>query len=164
MKLAFTPALACALLAVSVFAASPASADNAVISCGAPIKSTVKTQYNQEFTTTSTTYVNVPKALVTVNVPKGQTQCVKVRFWTTLTCTVVNANDHCYIKVNDSLTPLLWVPAAAAYSSDTKGSVHGFEWATRLSEGSHVLQMKASANNGTTLNMSSWVLDVETAK
>ena len=120
-------------------------------------------QYNQEFMTTSMTAVNVPKAFVTVNVPTGQTQCVKLRFWTTLTCAVANSSDHCYVKVNDSLTPLLWVPASAAYSSDAKGAAHGFEWATRLSEGSHILQIQASTSNGT-LDMSNWVLDVETAK
>ena len=163
MKVKVVWALACAALAASVLATLPASADNAIVNCGAPIKSIVKMQYNQEFTTTSMTFVNVPKAFVTVNVPKGQTQCVKLRFWTTMTCTVVNSTDHCYVKVKDSLTPLLWAPASTVYSSDAKGAAHGFEWATRLSEGSHILQVQASTNNGT-FDLINWVLDVETAK
>lgn len=163
MKIVFASALACALLAAPGITSSPASADNVAISCGAPIKSIVKMQYNQEFTTKSVAFVNIPKSFVPINVPSGQTQCVKLRFWATLNCTVANASDHCYVKVKDSLTPLLWAPVSGAYSSDAKTAAHGFEWATRLSEGSHVLQIQAATSNGT-LDMSSWVLDVETAK
>ena len=65
---------------VSMAAAAPTSEN-----CGAPIRSVVKTDVSN-FSTAATSFVNVPGAAVTVTVPAGETQCVKVRFSAEVRC------------------------------------------------------------------------------
>ena len=151
-----------ALFVASAMMSSSAYADVAVTDCGAPIKSVVKSFYNSSFTTQSTTFVTVTNAEAVVNIPAGQTQCVKVRFFASASCTVSSALDHCYIKAKEP-SILDFPPPSITFSSDPALGARSYEWASRLSAGSHTIRIQALASNGT-FTLSNWTLSVETAK
>ena len=155
-----------AAVPVAVLLCSPASADPGVLStsCGAPISSTVKRGVDMQQTIASNNvYVNVTGAGVKVNVPAGQTRCVRVRFSANLTCDSPSDVSHCYVKVADDLSPFLWDPSVALATHEA-GGAHSYEWASRLSAGSHVIRIQATKNTGVTFMIHHWTMAVDIAK
>jgi hypothetical protein len=153
-----------AAMAVMVALCSSASADIGAIKCGAPIGSTVKQGVDvQQGISSVNTYVNVTGAAIKVNVPTGQTRCVRVRFSAIVLCDPPTAIDRCYVKVTENLSPLLWDPAIAIAANEA-GGAHSYEWAVRLSEGSHVIRMQATKNAGVTFIIVHWTMAVDVAK
>ena len=139
---------------------SPASATISTFQCGAPIKSTVKRMINNSFTTTSTAFVNVPGAGVTVNVPAGQTRCVRVRFSAVASC---SGAGGCYIQVHDSLSPFHFGPNASFATGQPASAARSYEWVGRLDAGSHPIRIQAAVNTGVTFDIIQWILAVDTA-
>ncbi|HTM72944.1 MAG TPA: hypothetical protein VL198_06910 [Pseudolabrys sp.] len=134
---------------------SPAAADVAVNTCGPVIKSINKHGTNAPFTTDATSFVNIPGAKVTVNVPAGKIQCYRVRFSAVISCTGTDVS--CYIRPN----VVGGLPfSGAAYTSSDKFGAHSFEWFNRVVEGSYPVQMQVETN-GTSLTVVSWNLSVE---
>lgn len=159
----FFAGLLAAVFAVVVLC-SPASADVIATKCGAPISSTVKQGVNVQQTITATsTFGNVTGAAINVNVPAGQTRCVRVRFSANVLCDPPTAIDHCYVKVNDSLNPFLFDPAIAIATNEP-GGAHSYEWATRLGAGSHAIRIQATRNTGVTFIIVHWTMAVDVAK
>jgi len=140
---------------------APASADLVTTKCGKPLRSTVKEAYNTEFTTSSSTFVEVTGASAAVNVPAGEFRCVKVRFFAMASCTPASSAHRCFVRVIDSAS-LLFPPSVILASDQPTYDAHGFEFAALLGEGSHSIQLKA-ATDGATLSIVHWTLDVEQA-
>jgi hypothetical protein len=156
------------LVAVPVLVALCASASAEFLvettKCGAPINSTVKRGIDaQQTINPESTYVNVGAAGLMVNVPVGQTRCVRVRFSAALTCNSPSNISNCYIKVTDSLSPYIWDPAVAL-ATDQYASAHSYEWAARLSAGSHLIRIQAAKNSGVAFTLHHWTLAVDLAK
>jgi len=155
--------LACALV-VSAMTCMPASAEYLSVMCGAPVNSIVKTMYNVTFQTASATFADLGGANATINIPAGQTRCVKVTFHTLLSCSVGNpAIDGCHIKVKDKSNPLIFAPPSVVYSNASDISTHSFEWANRLQAGSHPIQVQVSVDSGK-IDVYAFTFDVEVAK
>jgi hypothetical protein len=153
--------LAGLLFVASAMMCSSASAEVVVTNCGAPIRSVVKSLVNSSFSTQSTIYANVTSARVVINVPDGQTQCVRVRFSASASCAVNVAGHRCYIKVAE--TSIIGFDPVVGFSSQPFFAAQSFEWATRLFAGSHTIQVQAATNSGT-FNLANWTLAVDVAK
>ena len=154
-------AMSAGILAVvaSPMGVAPATADVAVLSCGAPIRSTVKLGFNSTFTTMSGTYVNVPGAKVTVNVPAGQTQCIRIRFSGTASCPGGSGANQCFLRPNGQPN-VFFDPAATVFTTSPTAAAHSFEWVVRVAEGSYPIQIQA-LTQATSFEISGWTLVVD---
>jgi hypothetical protein len=135
-------------------------------SCGAPIRSIVKTEIGG-FTTSSTTFVNLPGAVPTINVPAGETQCVKVRFSAMVSCSQTGDADICSILVVE--------PGVVAFDPPFNGvnfivennnyEARSFEWVKELGAGSHTIRVLAGVQKpATVFQIPIWTLDIEQTK
>src|SRR5688572_25041492 len=84
------------LAAQSIFA--PVQAETLTISCsGGFVRTITKSQFNDSFTISSSTYTNIPAARVVIQVPNGADYCVKVRFSAVVKCD--NTSNHtCFVR------------------------------------------------------------------
>jgi len=133
--------------------------------CGAPIQSTVATG-NQPFATNSNSFVRIRGAVLTVTVPSGQTRCVKVRFTAGVTCRGGTGNEVCFIRALAGDEELRPVGGGNQGLSGRllRSTGLGFQWARRLSEGQHVIQIQVRAFDlpeTVTVGINDWMLDVE---
>ncbi len=168
----FRPSLtATGVVAAVMFALSPApypsaEAAVAITKCGAPINSTVRSFGNGTLAVTSASFVNVPQASAVINVPSGQTHCVRVRFSAIGECTLANPpTDHLFFRVTDNGNVGSFFPASAAYiSSSNQLDTSSFEWAIRLSQGSHTIRMQTVVDGGDSCSVFAWTMAVDVAK
>lgn len=134
---------------------SPATADVAVNTCGPVVKSINKHGVNAPFTSSSSSFTNIPGAKVTVNVPAGKLQCYRIRFSAVMSCTGTDVS--CFVRAN----VVGGIPfAGAAYTSIDQFGAHSFEWFNRVTEGSYPIQMQVSTT-GTLATVVTWNLSVE---
>jgi hypothetical protein len=137
-----------------------------VHSCGATLKSVVKTETSQ-FTTQSTTFVSLPGAAVTVVVPAGETRCVKARLYVVASCTETAANDLCAIRMDD-VGIGVFDPAINGIDIAPGGvapAAYAFQWVKVLGEGTHQIRPRIAVQNAmTTFTIKFWTFDVETAE
>jgi hypothetical protein len=137
-----------------------------VHACGPVIKSRVKTE-TAEFFTSSTSFVNVTGTQTAVVVPAGQTYCVKIRFSAVMQCSATASVDRCVIRVlaGASLAdPALDVVVFAGEDGGNYG-VRSFQWVKELGPGRHVVRAQAKVQNAVTMfNIRTWTLDVETTE
>jgi hypothetical protein len=146
---------------------SMAAAEPETTTCGASIRSVVKTDFVL-FSTSSTTFANLPGAAVAVTVPPGETQCVKVRFSAEVRCMPSASADLCAVRV---LVPdlTLFLPGVNGVTfASEQGSATGtrsFQWVQRLFPGTHVVRVQAGVQNAATnFEIQAWTLDVESTK
>jgi hypothetical protein len=150
-------ALAVATLLWTPWASSPASADVGTVKCGQTRKTVSKSMYNDQYMTSSSTFKNISSAKLTVNVPNGQTQCLKIRFTALSSCKVATSNQHCFVKLT---TPnYSFGPAAIVLNSSETLSSNSYEWVVRFNAGSHPIQAQASTEGDFTI--STWTLTIE---
>lgn len=161
----FAPGLlAGALFLAAAMICSPAYADIVVADCGALIQTRSRTFYNDSFTTSSSTYVAIPGAVIGINVPSGQTRCVRVKFSSSATCAVTNSIQGCYIRVlGVSDAGAYTFDPAAGFAAGTNYSAHSFEWIGRLSAGAYKIRVQAAAND-IAFTLGNWVFIVDVAK
>jgi hypothetical protein len=145
--------------------ASEASGSEAAVrsSCGQVIQSIVVTE-NAVSTTSSTSFVNVPGAGLTVAVPSGATRCIKVLFTAESACSVTSGGDYCYVRALDNGVEMnpqgASFQAIASEASTARG--HAFEWVRRVPAGNHaiVLQRRVAAA-ATVFTIDDWTFDVQ---
>jgi hypothetical protein len=150
---------AAALFVAPVMLSSSASAELVTIKCGAPIGSIVKQRFNDPFTTSSATFVDVPGATARIRVPAGDKQCVTVQFFASASCVPTPSGDECFVRVVDVDNPGAFPPAVTLLSNQSTPAAHGFEWTTVLGAGSHTIKIQAATegNAGTVIR---WRLEV----
>jgi hypothetical protein len=135
-------------------------------SCGAVIKSVVKTETFALFTTQSTTFVNLPGAAVNVTVPAGETRCVKARLSVIGQCSETAAFDLCAVRMVGSVT--LDPPVNGVDMVTPSNGGHGaftFQWVKRLEAGTHTIRPQVAVQNAmTTFSIKTWTYEVETSE
>lgn len=153
-------------LAAAVFIAAGASLSAAAPvthTCGKPLGSVVLTE-TVAFTTSSTDFVQVPKARRAITVPAGQTRCVKVRFSAETGCSVTGNADGCFIRVG-VLNGTIFDPPINGITfgyEDDSFRVRSFEWVKRLGEGAYIISAQAAVQNAATqFNIQVWTLSLE---
>ncbi len=154
-------AAAIILVALSIF--GPARAEISTVSCnGGFVRTTTKSQYNDSFTISSSTYTNIPGARVVFQVPSGADYCVKVRFSAVVRCDTTSG-QNCFVR--PTMTNSFFDPASAAYTSGPDWAAHSFEWAIRATQvGQKIIQMQAQSNGAVGFDFSSWTLTVDIYK
>lgn len=142
----------------------PASQAAVTHSCGASIRSTIKTDI-PNFTTSSTTFVNVPGGVVTVDIPAGRTRCVKVHFSASMSCSTTGSIDLCDFRAGEIGGSAFDPPLNGIDFADGQGDTfqtHSFEWVKELGAGSHKIRVQAGVGSApTTLTIRAWTLEVE---
>lgn len=119
---------------------------------------------NDEFATSSSTYVPIPGAVIGINVPSGQTRCIRVRFSTSSSCAATNATDHCYIKVLAAYESGAYpFDPVAVFTSIPYASANSFEWISRLGAGAYKIRAQAATNN-VAFTLANWTFTVDVAK
>jgi hypothetical protein len=136
-------------------------------SCGAPIRSIVKTD-TAIFETNSSAFVNLPGAVATVDIPAGEIRCVKVRFSASVSCSQTAQSDVCVVRAGE-IGGSVFDPAVNGIDfADEQGDAlrtHSFEWVKQLSAGSHTIRVQAAVQNAATkFTIGAWTMDVEQTK
>jgi hypothetical protein len=150
-------------IAFVFFAAGQLHAAPLKTSCGAPVQSFVLTQTQSapHFQTTGTNFVRLMGAAQNVVVPAGTTRCVKVRLTARVSCQGDGGNATCYLRAVANNVEMSPGPIG---DSDVRFS---YEWVTRLSPGTHLVQIQArrvADNSGAIIRIDDWVMDVEILK
>ncbi|MDA0174143.1 hypothetical protein OJ998_33885 [Solirubrobacter taibaiensis] len=132
--------------------------------CGPEQQSVVRTQ-SAVGSTNSTAPDPLGAATMTVNVPDGQTRCIRVLFTAETSCTGFAGapNDYCRIQATIDGAPM--DPNGAGFmtidSEDASGDGHAFEWIKRVGDGPHVIELVRTVGNAaTTFTHDDWTLDV----
>jgi hypothetical protein len=143
--------------------AAPAPQVLASTSCGPRVQSIVRTE-NAPSTTSSTAFVTVPGAVVTVSVPAGATRCIKVLFTAETACRVTTSADFCYVRALDNGVEMN--PQGASFqaidSEKATARGHAFEWVRRVAAGSHTISLQRRVNAAPTVfTIDDWTFDVQ---
>ena len=150
----------------SVFGADPIPPS--VHQCGDTVRSTVKTW--GEFFSHNVQFAQVPGAYAVVNVPVGQSQCIKATFSAIANCA---GTGNCYIRARDgrgpdnavNMDPPTEVFAAITGNPSAANALHSFEWVIRAGPGQHIIAIQSRVNAATTnFNINAWTLDVEVTR
>jgi hypothetical protein len=133
--------------------------------CGPLVQNIVRTQ-NAPTVTNNVNFQTVAGTPIVVNVPDGQTRCVKILFTGEAACGLSNAPDLCFIRAMDGNTEL--DPQGGGFqvfeSEDGSASADAYEWVGRLSEGNHVIRLETRVgNNATNFWLDDWTYDVTVA-
>jgi hypothetical protein len=149
--------LAFASFTAVLLSGSAALAERNRVSCGAEIRSTVKTE-DTVSTTNSTTFVRLPGAAVSFSVPSGATRCVKVTFSAQGACSATSAPDVCQVRaVGAHLLP----KGAKTIKTSAATASHSFEWVSRVGAGNYTVRLhRRVANAETEFRIDDWTLDV----
>ena len=128
--------------------------------CGPVQQSIVKTQ-NHPVTTSAMAFVPVPGMQWGVQVPDGQTRCLKLLYTAESACTGwAGGNDFCYIRALVDGVPM--DPDGQNFqafdSEDATASAHAYEWIKRVGEGNHLVTIERRVGNAATI----FTLDEET--
>ncbi len=111
--------------------------------CGALTTNPVLTNTVPD-TTNYTTFQQLPGASTTINVPAGQTRCVKVLFTAETACGPSAAADFCYIEA--TIDGVQMDPRGGQFqamdSEDATASAHAYEWVDHVGPGTHVIQIQ----------------------
>jgi hypothetical protein len=135
-----------------------------VTTCGPSQTSTVRTQ-NAPTTTRATAWATLPGASTQVNVPMGQTRCVKVLFTGETACTPnAGVPDFCYIRALADGVEM--DPQGGGFqvldSEDPGAGARAYEWVGRLGPGNHVITIEWRVFNPATIYwLDDWTFDVE---
>jgi hypothetical protein len=134
------------------------------VKCGTPLESTVRAFDSDTHTVTSTSFVNVPYSLITVQVPDGQTRCLRVKFYVSAKCTLVNpADDHLFFRATWETSHLR--PTDVAFTSSNREAANSFEFIHRLTvAGNNRIRMQMRVSPGGTCTISRWVMAVDVAE
>ena len=144
-----------------------AAAETVTTKCGAPIRSVVKTETGS-FITSSTNFASVPGAAVSITIPAGESQCVKVRFSVQMRCVESAEADLCGIRVIVPFLTTFYPNINGVTFASEQGnamSVRSFDWVARLDAGSHIVRLQAGVQNAaTSFELHAWTMNVEIAK
>jgi hypothetical protein len=130
--------------------------------CGPEQTSIVKTESSPSVTN-SVAPVPLPGANVQINVPDGQSRCVKVLLTAETACEVTAAPDFCYVTALVDGVPMnpAGAPFQAMDSEDGSASAHAYEWIKRVGEGPHIVRIERNVlNNATSFWWDDWTFDV----
>ena len=165
-----TIAICCSLTAaLFIFAGltDPAQAEVVAMNCGATIKTVAKAN-NPNWTTSSTAFVAVPGAAITINVPAGEQRCVKLRFSALARCPNTGVvNDECFIRMVDVGSNLAAPPVNGLSYAAEEGRflVRSYEWIKILDAGSHILRPEAAVQNAATnFDIATWTFSVDVSE
>jgi len=130
--------------------------------CGPNLNSIVRTQ-NRPSTTSNVAFQPLPGAATPVNVPDGQSRCIKVVFTAETACGASAAPDFCYVQALINGAPM--DPDGAGFqaidSEDSTASAHAYEWVKRVGEGNYVVTIeRAVGNAATAFYIDDWTFDV----
>ena len=130
--------------------------------CGPEQLNLVRTQ-SAVGSTSSVVPVAIPATTMTVNVPAGQTRCVKVLFTAETSCTGFAGTDYCRVQATLDGAPMN--PNGAGFmtidSEDASADGHAFEWVKRVGPGQHVVQITQEVGNAaTTFIHDDWTMDL----
>jgi hypothetical protein len=143
---------------------SPESGSNPQTAiCGPNINSTVRTQ-NRPNTTNNVAFQPLAGAATYVNVPAGQSRCVKVVFTAESACGASAAPDFCYVQAEIAGVPMdpNGLGFQALDSEDATASAHAYEWVKRVGPGNHLVTVETAVSNAATaFYIDDWTFDVQ---
>lgn len=146
-------------IAFVFFAAGQSQAAQVKTSCGPVVQKTViSNDASTPFQTMSSTAVRVPGAVQNVNVPTGDTRCIKVTFSGGMSCQGNGDNANCFIRARAGATNL----NPGQISGNDMRNV--YQWIGRFAAGTHAVQIqiwRTSINAGALARVDDWVMDVE---
>jgi len=155
--------LLCVFLS-GIVVSSGASAVNIVTGCGPLISNIVRTE-NAASVTNSVAFVLLPGAVIGINVPAGQTRCIKVLFTGEAACRGPAAvTDYCLVRALDNGVELNPQGGGAQVflSEDATENGHAYEWVRRIGAGNHNILIQRRVNNAATgFLLDDWTFDVE---
>ena len=130
--------------------------------CGPEQQNLVRTQ-SAVGSTSSVVPVPIPATTMSVNVPAGQTRCVKVLFTAETSCSGFGGTDYCRVQATVDGAPM--DPNGAGFMTiDSEGAsadAHAFEWVKRVGPGQHVIQITQEVGNAaTTFIHDDWTMDL----
>jgi hypothetical protein len=132
--------------------------------CGPNVGSTLVTQ-STPMTMNMVPFQPLPGASVTVDVPDGKEQCIKVLFTAETACGLTANPDFCYVRARIDATPMdpNGSPHQAIDSEDATASAHAFEWvADHVQPGPHTVTIDWRVRNaGTPFDIDDWTMDVQ---
>jgi hypothetical protein len=119
--------------------------------CGPNQTSIVKTDASPT-TTSSVAFQQLPGAVTQINVPDGQSRCVKVLLTAETACQSELPADFCYVRALVDGIPM--DPNGAGFqamdSEDGTASAHAYEWVKRVGEGPHIVRIERRVGNAAT--------------
>jgi hypothetical protein len=131
--------------------------------CGALTTDIVKTS-NVPSTTNSMNFVQLPGAATVINVPGGQSRCVKVLFTAETACGPSAAVDYCYVEA--TIDGVQMDPQGngvqALDSENATAGARAYEWVERVGPGNHLIQIQRRVGNAaTSFYNDDWTFDAE---
>jgi hypothetical protein len=161
-------AIVVATTAIGTFLGSGAGATVITTSCGSVISSFVRTSANEEFNTSSPSFVSVPSAGIVVAVPGSVNRCLKVRFAASTSCGGNENSNVCRLRaVLNNTTAMHPIAPMIFDASDNESSfeAQAFEWVRRVSPGTHTIRIQARVDSQpapqTNFGFGDWTLEVE---
>jgi hypothetical protein len=119
--------------------------------CGPNQTSIVKTDAAPT-TTSAVNFVPLPGAATQVNVPDGQSRCIKVVLTAETACQSDGTPDFCYVRALVDGVPM--DPNGGGFqamdSEDGTASAHAYEWVKRVGEGPHIVRIEQRVGNAAT--------------
>ena len=131
--------------------------------CGPDVGSTVRTQ-NRPSTTSNVVFQDLPGASTVVNVPGGQSRCVKVVFTAEAACGASAVPDFCYVEADINNVPMdpNGLTFQALSSEDGTASARAYEWVKRVGPGNHLVTLDTRVGNAATaFYLDDWTFDVQ---
>jgi hypothetical protein len=131
--------------------------------CGALTEDIVKTQ-NHPVMTNAMGFILVPGAPTVINVPDGQSRCLKLLFTAEAACGPSAAADFCYVQALVDGAPM--DPDGAGFQSlvseDGSANAHAYEWVKRVGDGNHVVTIERRVGNAATdFYLDDYTIDLE---
>lgn len=125
--------------------AGPVVASPVVTKCGALVSSTAMTEI-AFFSSPSEVPVVITGTTTSVNVPPGESRCIRVRF-----SAIANCPNACFLRASENdieLNPA-WVVNPLRFSQDSTngGTAHSFEWVGRAGAGKHTIRIRMQTGN-----------------
>ena len=147
---------------LTVVAAASSEATPLLTQCGGPVSSSVKTE-TALTRVDQTTFATIPGGNITVNVPKGATECIKVEFDAVLVCGV-SSDETCTFRALDNGVQMNPAQNGEVFVSGDLNHYQsrGFKWVRRVGAGRHVIRIQAEeSDNEAGARIDAWTMDVE---
>jgi hypothetical protein len=155
----FTLFVATLLAAPFAFSASANAA--AVRLCGA-VQRSVTITYDVAVNSTSTTYELLPGTRTVINVPAGQTRCLKVLFTAASLCGGQPAAvDYCLIRAVVDGVEMNPRTITQFDSENTTGAAHALSWVKAVGPGQHIIAIQRRVNHPNSIfQLIGWTMDL----